>query len=54
MISHVGRCCELPIAHPENPGRGRGCYFKKLGEISLVDSDSTRREQHAYKGHSSG
>ena len=27
---------------------------KKLGELSLVDSDSTWREEHAYIGHSSG
>ena len=30
-----------------------GPYSKKLGEVSLVDSDSTRREEHAPVGHSS-
>ena len=27
---------------------------KKIGELTLVDSDSTGREEHAYIGHSSG
>ena len=29
-------------------------YSKKLSELSLVDSDSTGREEHPYIGHSSG
>ena len=29
---------------------GGGSYSKKLGELSLVDSDSTEREEHAYIG----
>ena len=44
----------LYISHPEARGWGGGSYSKKLGELSLVDSDSTRREEHAYIGHSSG
>ena len=36
------------------PRKCRGSYSKRLGELSLVDSDSTRREEHAYIGHSSG
>ena len=40
-------------AHTETTGWG-GSYSKKLGELSLVDSDSTRREEHAYISHSSG
>ena len=40
-------------ALPETTGWG-GSYSKKIGELSLVDSDSTRREEHAYIGHSSG
>ena len=32
---------------------GGGSYSKRLGELSLVDSDSTQQEEHAYIGHSS-
>ena len=28
-----------------------GFYSKKLGELSLMDSDKTGREEHAYIGH---
>ena len=33
---------------------GGGSYSKKLFELFLVDSDRTRRDKHAYIGHSSG
>ena len=39
-------------ALPEFPGWG--VLFQKIGELSLVDSDSTRREEHVYIGRSSG
>ena len=43
------------LSHPETRGWGGvGSYSKKLGELSLVDFDSTQREEHAYIGHSSG
>ena len=32
-------------AHPETRGCG-GSYSKKLGELSLVGYESTRREEH--------
>ena len=42
------------LSHPETRGWGGvGSYSKKLGELSLVDFDSTQREEHAYIGHSS-
>ena len=40
------------VTLPETRGWGVP-YSKKLGELSLVDSDSTRREKHAYIDHSS-
>ena len=33
---------------------GGRSYSKKIGELSLVDSNSTQREEHAYIGHFSG
>ena len=39
---------------PWNSDGGGWVLFLKLGELSLVDSDSNRREEHTYIGHSSG
>ena len=41
--------------HPLNfHDRMGGSYSKKLLELLTVDSGSTRRDEHAYIGHSSG